>query len=120
MSKRYAIWDKKTDICTPSGKMFTPEEWIEEYGWIKLPGAVPVISQGMINGAYSGELSQMRQMYENSGADFSDCLTDQEVLDRIEEFEDQMSSVEPGPTTEERTAAALEFIAASNLPDVQE
>lgn len=42
-------------------------------------------------------------------------MTDEEVLAAIEAFED--NPPDPGPSVEERTAAALEFLAMSSLPD---
>ena len=41
----------------------------------------------------------------------------EEVLAAIEAFED--NPPDPGPSVEERTAAALEFLAMNSLPDEQ-
>lgn len=111
MSKRYALWNKMDDVYTPSGKKFTADEWIAEFSWINAPGAVPVISAGLINGAYSGELSQMKERCENRGATFEEGLNNQQLLDAIEAFEDAQAStpVETEPSAEERIAAALEY-----------
>lgn len=112
---KYAVWNKTDTIYTPVGEALTPEQWIDRYGWIGAPTAIPVISGGVINGAFCGELSQMKYLYEKMGADFSGCTTNDEVLAVIEAFEDTPPTTEA--TAEERTAAALEFIAMSNLPD---
>ena len=111
MSKRYALWNKTDEIYAPSGRKFTPDEWIKEFGWINAPGAVPVISTGLINGAYSGELSQMKSRCEQMGATFEEGLDNQQLLDAIEAFEDEQSAkpAETEPTAEERIAAALEY-----------
>lgn len=115
--KRYQIWDKKSDIYTPSGKVFTAAEWIAQYGWINMPGAVPVISAGRINGKFSGELHEMKEMYEGRGCVFSDDMTSEQILDAIEAFdetkaEEAKQAAEEAtatPTAEERIAAALEY-----------
>ena len=46
------------------------------------------------------------------GADFSACVTDEDVLQVIEDFEDVANTPSTEPSTEERTAAALETIAS--------
>ena len=70
MSKRYAIWDKVSDIYTPVGERLTADQWIVRYGWIKAPSAVPVVAAGLINGALIDELGQMKKRYEQQGATF--------------------------------------------------
>ena len=114
---KYQIWDKKTNIYTPSGKMFTPAQWISMYEWINMPGAVPVISTGRINGKFSGELNEMKEMYEQQGCTFTEGMSNQEILDAIEAFEDQRAADAKAaaeeaantPSAEERLAAAVEF-----------
>ena len=54
----------------------------------------------------------MKLNYENMGADFSTCVTDEDVLKVIEDFEDAANTPSTEPSTEERTATALETIAA--------
>ena len=112
---RYAIWDKQSDIYTPVGEVLTAQQWLDRYGWANHPLAKPVVAGGLVNGAFMGELSEMREMYAKQGADFSACTTDEEILAVIEDFEDNPPVGEP--SVEERTAAALEFLAMSNLPD---
>lgn len=108
---RYIIWDKVSDVYTPSGEVFTPEQWIERYGWIRNPLAKPVVAGGLINGAFCGELSEMVTMYGRMGCDFTGCVEDQDFLDAIEKFEDDRNKpvVSTEPTAEERIASALEF-----------
>lgn len=118
MMNKYAIWNKTDMIYTPVGEALTPEQWIGRYGWLGNPAAVPVVAAGLINGAFCGELSQMRQTYENMGADFSACTTDEEVLAVIEAFENTMNTAEPEPTAEERIAAALEYQNLTSMPNV--
>lgn len=108
--RKYAIWNKKDDIYTPSGRKFTAKEWLDNYSWASHPDAVPVIANGILNGAFIGELSQMKSMCESQGCVFSEGLTNEEILEVIESWEER--EPEPaGPTAEERTAAALEAMA---------
>ena len=117
MSKKYVIWDKVSDVYTPSGKVFTPDEWVAQYGWIKLPDAIPVVSAGMFNGAFSGELHALQNTYKSRGCVFEDNLSPQQILDKIEEFEEEREAkrkeneavIENTPSAEERIAAALEY-----------
>lgn len=116
--KRYQIWDKTTNVYTPSGEEFTPDQWIERYAWIKNPAAVPVISYGMINGGYIGELNQMKDTCIGMGATFDDSLSNEEILEKIEEFEDNYKPEESAtPSAEERIASALEAQVMLSMPD---
>lgn len=110
MAKRYAIWDKVSDIYTPIGEKLTAEEWIDRYGWITAPGAVPVVAAGLINGALVDELGQMKARCEQQGATFDEGLDNEQLLDAIEAWEDEMNKpVEQEASAEERIAAALEY-----------
>ena len=111
--KKYALWDKKTQIITPTFEVFTAEQWMERYPAAKLDHVTVVCSAGEINGAFFGTLNQLKQMYEQRGCNFSDCVTDEEVLLVIEAFDDlmklQAKETAQQPSAEERIAAALEF-----------
>ncbi len=115
--KRYAIWNKRDPILTPIGEVLTAEEWIDRYPIAGIGSVTVVCGAGEINGAFFGTLGQMVQMYEVQGADFSGCETAEDKLAVIEAFEDERNKPSAEPTVEERTAAALEFIAMSSLPD---
>jgi hypothetical protein len=113
---KYQIWDGVSDIYTPSGAHFTAAEWKTRYPWINIPGAKMIITAGLINGGAAMEFEATKAAYIRQGAAITDSMTDAEVLAAIEEFENNP----PGagePTVEERTVAALEFLAMSNLPD---
>ena len=86
MLKRYAIWDKETQVITPVGEVLTPAQWIERYP--VAANLTTVCSAGDVNGGFFGILSQMKLMYENQGADFSGVTTDEGILEVIEAFED--------------------------------
>lgn len=123
MSKRYQIWDKVSDVYTPVGEKLTADQWIARYGWIKAPGAVPVVAVGLINGALIDELGQMKKRYEQQGATFDSSLSGQDLLDAIEAFEDEQAAnakaaaeeAAATPSAEERLAAAMEFQNLMNL-----
>ena len=106
---RYQIWDKVSPVITPIGEVLSAEEWKERYPVAQLENITVVISAGEINGGFFGTLGQMKTMYENSGVDFSNCETNEEVLARIEEFEASRNIVDNSPSPEERIAAALEY-----------
>ena len=115
--KRYAIWDKKSPVITPTGEVFTAEQWIERYPVAALDSITILCAAGEINGAFFGTLGQMCQMYEAQGADFSECETAEDKLEVIEAFEDAMNAPSTEPTAEERIAAALEYQVMASLPD---
>lgn len=110
--KRYAIWNKQDQVITPVGEVLSAEQWIARYPVAGIASIKVVCAAGEINGAFFGTLGQMKRNYENMGADFSACVTDEDVLRVIEDFEDAANRPSTEPTTEERTATALETIAA--------
>ena len=110
MSK-YAIWNKRDTILTPIGEVLTAEKWIERFPIAGVETIKVVCAGGEINGAFFGTLGQMVEMYSKEGCDFSACVTDQDMLDAIEAFEDAMNTPSGELTPEERQAAALEAIA---------
>lgn len=112
--KKYAIWNKKDSVITPVGEVLSAKQWIERYPVAGLENITVVCSAGEINGGFFGTLGQMVQMYENQGADFSACTTDEEKLAVIEAFEDAANSADDGAVSnEELTATSLASIAAS-------
>ena len=107
--KRYAIWDKKSPIITPIGEVLSAEQWIQRYPVAGVNSITVVCGAGEINGSFFGTLGQMVQMYEAQGADFSACVSDEDKLQVIEDFEDAMNAPSTDPSAEERIAAALEY-----------
>lgn len=114
---RYQIWNKTDKIYTPVGEEFTPEIWMSRYSWIRIPGVVPVVAAGPINGAFIGILSDMKAMAERQGATFTPGISDEELLAEIEAFEDSLNAPSTTPSTDERIAAALEAQVMMSLPD---
>ena len=118
--KRYAIWDKKSPVIVPTGKVFTAEQWKEKYPAAALESITVVCAAGEVNGGFFGTLGQMEQMYAAQGCDFSAGQTAEEKLEAIEAFEDAMNTPSNEPTTDERIAAALEYQVMASLPDETE
>lgn len=116
--KRYGIWDKQSPIITPSGEIFTAEQWMNRYPVAALNNIVVVCGAGEINGSFFGTLGAMVQRYEALGCDFSEATTDIQKLEIIEAFEDAMNTpVETDESSpEERIAAALEYANLLNSP----
>lgn len=117
---RYAIWNKTDMILTPIGEVLTAEQWIERYPIAGVETIKVVCAGGEINGAYFGTLGSMIDVYGKMGCDFSTCTTDQEYLDTIEAFEDEMNKPSTEPSAEERTAAALEAMASGATAETTE
>lgn len=117
MNNKYAIWNKTDNIYTPVGEELTAAQWLDRYGWLRPASSVPVVAAGLINGAFCGELSMMKQQAEQMGATFEDGLSNEELLDAIAAFEDELNTPSTDPTTDERIAAALEYQVMASLPD---
>lgn len=110
---KYAIWNKQDNIITPIGEVLTAAQWIERYPVAGIDGIDIVCSAGIINGGFFGVLSQMVQMYEEHGCDFSSCTTAEEKLQVIEEHDAAAAAASSEASTDELTAASLASIAAS-------
>ena len=115
---RYVIWDETSRVITPSGEVFTAEQWIERYPMAALDDIYLVVAGGTINGAFCQEYTSFVDIYAQAGCDFTGCETMQDHLDRIEQFEDNRNAanaeyVEPN----ERIAAALEAQVMMAMPD---
>ena len=105
--KRYAIFDKVSDMITPIGEVLSAEQWMTRYPAARV--LTTVCSAGEINGGFFGVLSQMKQMYEDAGADFTGATTDEEILEVIEVFEDAQNTPDPSYVSDEtRIADALQ------------
>ena len=110
---KYKMWDKVSDIFTlvpdEDGKQqWTAQEYIQAHAqWVNIPGVKVIVGGGKINGTCFMEFDATVDFYKEQGADIVDGMTDDEILEAIEEFEQRPPEVEPSP--EERIAAALEF-----------
>ena len=112
---RYKLWDKESNVITPIGEVLTPAQWVERY---PVANVLPTVcGGGAINGAYFGVYDEMIELYTKQGCDFSECITEQEHLDRIEAFEDEMNAPVDVISTDERIAAALEAQVLMSMPE---
>jgi hypothetical protein len=110
---KYKIWNKTDTLFTPSGKAVSPEQQFEEMPLSKV--AKFIIADAPINCQVFLEFEQTKQIYKQMGVPIVDGMTDQQVLDAISNFEENPPP--QAPSVEERTAAALEFLALNSLPE---
>lgn len=115
MVKKYVIWDKTKPIITPSNQVFTAEQWLARYPWVAIDGVKAIVGGGLFNGCVMMEFNTTVEAYRKYGVNFSACVTDQDYLDAISDFEDNPPT--PEPTADERIASALEFQNLLNMPD---
>ena len=108
--KRYVIWDEVSDVYTPSGEVFGAEQWLNRYPIARLASEYLVISGASYNGGFCMVYSDMVDIYEKAGCDFTGCAEPQDYLDAIEAFEDAMNAPVEDTTISDatRTADALE------------
>ena len=111
---RYAIYDGKSNVITPSGATFTSEEWLDKFPWGRV--AKMIVGGGVINGSVALVFDDYVERAKKRGCDFTGCNTDDEILAKIEEFEDN-PPVSDTVSDQTRIADALEDIAVQNLPD---
>ena len=118
--KRYVIWDEVSDVYTPSGEVFSAEQWLNRYPIARLDTEYLVISGASYNGGFCMVYADMVDAYERMGCDFSECGADdmQAHLAAIEAYEDAMNAPDyETVSAEERIAAALEAQVMMSLPD---
>lgn len=115
---RYKVWDKNEPIYTPSGEEFTKEQWLARYKWANNPSAKMIIGAGVINGTVAMEFNATVEHYKKLGCVIDTAtMTDEQVLQAIEDFEDNPPAAEPDVT--ERMVALEEFKTMSTLPEYQ-
>lgn len=112
---KYKIWDKKSNLVTPIGEVLTPEQVFERYPAARIDGIDYIIADSLISMSVFMEYEATKEHYKKLGANITDTMTKQEVLDTISYFEENPPA--PPPSEQERIAAALEFLALNNLPD---
>lgn len=117
--KRYAIWDKKSPIYTPSGRMFSAEEWMNNYPISRLDTVDVVCSYGEINGGIFSTLNELVRKAEASGCTFTDGMTAEEKLTVIEAFEDAKVAEATAKAAEKAEAEALNAeLSATSLASI--
>lgn len=133
--RKYQIWDKQSPVLTPSGAMFSAEQWLDKYPIAKLESITVVLAAGEINGALFATLGQMVDRAKAEGCDFSTCTTNEEVLQAIEDFEearakanaeaaaqaaaDKAAQEEINTTSLASIAASMEYQNMLTLEDVE-
>lgn len=107
---RYVIWDEVSDVFTPSGDVFTAEQWLAKYPAARHPQIDLVVAgDSAINGAFCQEYTSFVDVYTKAGCDFTGCVEKQDFLDAIEAFEDARNAEQENYISpEERLAAATE------------
>ena len=136
MLKKYSLWDKQSPVITPSGEIFTADQWIERYPIAALENIHIVGAAGVINGGIFGVLEQMIAEAQSQGCEFDEGLTPLECLERIEEFEEEIEAemqikMQEDKLAEEqalmesiienqRIADALEDLVVLQMPDIEE
>lgn len=111
---RYAIYDGKSNVITPSGTEFTAEEWLNKFPLGRM--AKMIVGDCVINGSVALVFDDYVDQAKKRGCDFTGCTTDEEILAKIEEFEDN-PPVSDTVSYQTRIADALEDIAVQNFPD---
>lgn len=112
MAKRYVLWDKTSSVRTPSFEVFTAEEWKNRHPIAKEEDSVIVLANSYFNGGLIAELHQLIEIAESRGATFAEGLSDQELLDAIEQFEEEYAAAQQA-AAEEAAAKELDYAAAS-------
>jgi len=110
---KYKLWNKQDTLYAPSGDAFTAEQIFKKYPLAKLPSVDFIICDAPISMGVFMEYSQTAETYKKAGAEITDGMSKQEVLDAITAFEQK--PVEQEPTAEERIAAAAEYQNLINL-----
>ncbi len=131
MARKYAIWNKTDPIVVPSGKVYTPDEWIKEHPVAGLEHVTVLCGTGDINGSLFATLGSVVVKLEKEGADFSNCTTNEEKLEVIHAFLEEKEAREAEEAEDYRAreamqadslasiAASLEFQNMMSLPDVE-
>lgn len=114
---KYQIYDNVSDVITPSGKVFTAEEWLAKYPWARTHKMI--IANGVINGAVAYVFDDYVNDLKNNGVDFSECKCIDDYLIKIEEYEKSLqSATESQETVQERIANVLEDLVVLQMPDI--
>lgn len=115
----YKIWDKESDINPPSGPALTAEDVFRQYGWAKLKAATVVIDD--VDGMTSEimNLGVMKRQYNIKKSDPQDVVDEINLIVE-QQYEQEAENIQRMSNiiqTDERIAAALEFLALQALDD---
>lgn len=109
---KYKIWDKLSNIKTPSGEVLSAEDWKNRYPVAREDDSVIILSNSYFDGAIFEELHMLQTRCESMGASFTDGLSDQELLSAIEHFEDEYRAAQQA-SAEAAVQAEAEYAAES-------
>ena len=112
---RYKIWDGKESIFTPVGEELTAEQWFARYQWAKIPGVKMIIGGGAINGSVAMEFGAAVDFYKKQGCVINELMSDTDILQAIEDFEDTPRVDQTEPDATERMVALEEYKAMVEL-----
>ena len=110
---RYVLWDRVSQVITPSGEIFTPQEWEDRYPAAAL---IPYVMSGKsMNGALMQDYETMKDMAIAQGCDLDGIADGQPVLDAIEAFEDAQAEAQQAAEESARQAELEEAALANEL-----
>ena len=115
---KYKIWNKTDNLITPVGEVLTPSQVIEKYPAAGIEGIKFIIADQPISMAVFMEFESTKSAYKQQGAQITDDMTDEEVLEAITLWEETPRVATP--TAEERIASALEFQVMMSLPNEEQ
>ena len=104
---KYKIWNRTDTLITPIGEVLTPEQVFAKYPASQMESIDFIVCDAPISMGVFMEFEQTKQSYKQAGAEITEGMTKQEVLDAITWFEENPSP--PEPTADERIAAAMEY-----------
>lgn len=114
---RYAIWNKKDNIITPSGAVFTAQQWIEKYPVAGIDTITVLCSAGEINGGFFGTLGSVQEQYAARGCDFTGCVTPEEKLACIDAFDERQRVIQAEKAAEAAASAQAAKAAEASLAE---
>ena len=115
----YELYDRNKTYMTPSGTMATPQ-WVTEQYPAAGHFAFVLETDASHTVMYSMDaLAKMKGIY-NIDNSLTDAQAVEAIADKIYSMKVEQEEQANVPSVQERTAAALEFIALSNLPDEQQ
>ena len=98
----------------PNGVIYPAAKWIQMHPIAQNPDVKIVCGGGVANGKYFEIYDDFIQDYRDKGCDFEGCVTDEDFLEAIENFE---NSLYYGVEDITRLADALEDLVVLTMPD---
>lgn len=105
----FQVWNKADKLYAPNGKEITAQEFLAKHPMFNNPSAKCVISAGVANLAFMAEMEMFKKHFKSRGVPITEDMTDDEVINAVNEWEANPPVVEEPVSAEERIAAALEL-----------